>query len=205
MSPSKRGDSIMNKRPSRLNAYKHGLTGQTLILTAEDKPAYDQHCQSYVDLYKPAGRPEQLLVQIIADDYWRALRARALETAQMSQIFDHTSNPTLEPRQEKTLGNLALYIQRIERSLRNNTKALQEMQTQRQQEEHREADSNPARGRQVQHKQASAAPGKLVFSPTAAAPSSAREDRPQAAENLPPAQSQPVSTPARAVRMTQAA
>jgi hypothetical protein len=200
----------MNKRPSSLNAYKHGLTGQTLILTAEDKPAYDQHCQSYVDLYKPAGRPEQLLVQIIADDYWRALRARALETAQMSQIFDYSSNPTLDARQEKTLGNLALYIQRIERSLRNNTRALQEMQTQRdavekQEAEHREADSNPAPERQAQPKQAAAAPGKFVFSPTAATPSGTRKDHEQAAENPPAADPQPVSTPAPAVRMTQAA
>ena len=201
----------MNKRPSRLNAYKHGLTGQTLILTAEDKPAYDQHCQSYVDLYKPAGRPEQLLVQIIADDYWRALRARALETAQMSQIFDYTSNPTLDVRQEKTLGNLALYIQRIERSLCNNTRALQEMQTQRHAadtshaNDRRQADSSPAPERQPQHKQAAAAPGKFVFSPTAATPSGTRKDHEQAAENPPAADPQPVSTPAPAVRMTQAA
>ncbi|HXP87018.1 MAG TPA: hypothetical protein VN841_19970 [Bryobacteraceae bacterium] len=205
----------MQTRPSSLNAYKHGLTGQTLILTAEDKPAYDQHCQSYVDLYLPVGRPEQLLVQIIADDYWRALRARALETAQMSQIFDHTSNPTLEPRQEKTLGNLALYIQRIERSIRNNTRALQEMQTQRQEAgrqadsshpaDRREADSDPAAERQPQQKQAAAAPANLVFSPAVAAPPSAREDRPQATENLPAADSQPVSTPAKAGQMTQAA
>jgi len=120
----------MRPRPSNLNAYKHGLTAQTLVLTAEEKPAYDQHCQSYFDLYKPIGHPEKILVQNLADDYWRSLRGRALENAVMSKIFEHAPSIDIEiePSQEKTLGNLALYIQRIERSIKNNTKALLEMQ-----------------------------------------------------------------------------
>ena len=118
-------------REPKLNAYKHALTGQTLIIEPQDKPAYDEHCKSYADLYKPVGRPEQILVQIIADDYWRALRGRALETALMSKVFERANvagYPELDPKEEKTLSNLGLYLQRIERSLRNNTKALQEMQ-----------------------------------------------------------------------------
>ena len=92
----------MQVRKPNLNAYKHGLTSQTIILEPEDKPAYDQHCKSYVDLYKPVGRPEEILVQMIADDYWRALRGRALETNLMSKVFERgaiTSNPSLDPQE----------------------------------------------------------------------------------------------------------
>jgi hypothetical protein len=167
----------MQERKSRLNAYKHGLTGQTLILDPEDKPAYDAHCQSYADLYNPAGRPEQLLVQMIADDYWRALRGRALETAQVSRIFDHNATLALDPREEKTLANLALYLQRIERSIRNNTKALQEMQLVRS-----EAQRQPAEP-EVQVEQspkpaarAASASADSVFSPAPASPEHAAAD-----------------------------
>src|SRR3974390_1634932 len=114
-------------REPKLNAYKHGLTGQTLILEPEDKPIYDAHCKSYFDLYKPSGRPEELLVQMIADDYWRALPGRALETADMSRIIEGNALLKLDPEEEKMLRNIALYLQRIERSIKNNTKALKEM------------------------------------------------------------------------------
>ena len=172
----------MQERKSRLNAYKHGLTGQTLILDPEDKPAYDAHCQSYADLYNPAGRPEQLLVQMIADDYWRALRGRALETAQVSRIFDHNATLALDPREEKTLANLALYLQRIERSIRNNTKALQEMQLARVAAGQKQAQREPAE-REVQVEQstkpaarAASASQEFVFSPAPASPEHAAAD-----------------------------
>ncbi|HXP86710.1 MAG TPA: hypothetical protein VN841_18410 [Bryobacteraceae bacterium] len=181
----------MHQRESRLNAYKHGLTSQTLILDPEDKPAYDAHCQSYADLYQPVGRPEQLLVQMIADDYWRALRGRALETAQVSRIFDHNATLALHPREEKTLANLALYLQRIERSIRNNTKALQEMQLARA----AAAGSKPAQPKpaepEVQLEQspkpatrAASASAEFVFSPAPASP-----DQPSANPKNPPASS----------------
>src|SRR5579862_2428308 len=68
------------KQRSRVNAYKHGLTGQTLLLSAEERTFYDQHVQGYMDVYKPATQPEKVLVQIIADDYWRAMQGRSMET-----------------------------------------------------------------------------------------------------------------------------
>lgn len=152
----------MKLRQPNLNAYKHGLTGQTLIIEPQDKPVYDQHCQSYADLYKPVGRPEQILVQMIADDYWRALRGRALETALMSRIMEHNALLKLDPEEEKMLRNIALYLQRIERSIRNNTQALKEMQSERKQAQSTQPSRLPVR--------ASAATAESVFSPPEPAP-----------------------------------
>jgi len=181
----------MHQRESRLNAYKHGLTSQTLILDPEDKPAYDAHCQSYADLYQPVGRPEQLLVQMIADDYWRALRGRALETAQVSRIFDNNATLALDPREEKTLANLALYLQRIERSIRNNTKALQEMQLARAAADQKQAPRKPAE-REVQVEpspkpaaRAASASAEFVFSPAPASPEHAAADPQDTSDSSP--------------------
>lgn len=171
----------MQLRKPNLNAYKHGLTSQTLILQPEDKPAYDQHCQSYADLYRPVGRPEQILVQMIADDYWRALRGRALETAHLSRIFERPAGLRLDPQEEKTLNNLALYLQRIERSIRNNTKALQEMQSERKK-------SQPEAQQSQQPKPAAkgaAASTDSVFSPPPSAPPAISNTPPPRPESQP--------------------
>jgi hypothetical protein len=127
------------KQRSSVNAYKHGLTGQIRILNAEEKLLYDEHCQSYFELYKPVGHPERVLVENIADDYWRALRGRAFESTRLRLTMDGEldgSTPILVPsnvwiHNEKALSNLGLYIQRIERSIKNNTQALEAMQHQR--------------------------------------------------------------------------
>jgi hypothetical protein len=128
------------KQRSSVNAYKHGLTGQTLILSEEEKLIYDAHVESYRDLYKPAGHPEEVLVQSIADDYWRALRGRAYESSRLHLVAEGQlgdgNGRILAPsnvwiHHHKALGNLALYIQRIERGIKNNTQALEVMQKQR--------------------------------------------------------------------------
>src|SRR5580700_8733190 len=67
------------KNRSRLNAYRHGITGQILIFTAEDQQAFDKHCDGIRQSFEPIGPTELHLAQSIAEDYWRLQRARALE------------------------------------------------------------------------------------------------------------------------------
>ena len=162
---------MFERRKPNLNAYKHGLTSQTVVLEPQDKPAYDEHCKSYADLYKPVGRPEEILVQMIGDDYWRALRGRALETALMSRIMEHNELLKLEPEEEKMLRNIALYLQRIERSIKNNTQALKEMQMERKQP----VSVQPSKPKV----QAASASAEFVFSPPAEAPSIPPSDPPK--------------------------
>ncbi|MDR3702939.1 MAG: hypothetical protein P4L56_25055, partial [Candidatus Sulfopaludibacter sp.] len=65
--------------PRALNAYRHGLTGQVLILTPEDEVAYKAHCQTIHQTLAPVGGMEVELAQEIADDRWRLKLAAALD------------------------------------------------------------------------------------------------------------------------------
>src|ERR1017187_1941523 len=64
-----------------LNAYRHGLTGQVLILTPDDQAAYLKHSQGIHESLAPEGAFETGLVQSVADDRWRLARAAALENS----------------------------------------------------------------------------------------------------------------------------
>ena len=68
------------KQRTRLNALRHGLTGQTVVLPTEDHAAYERHSQSFLDEYQPKGATETQLVQSMIDSSWRINRAAAIET-----------------------------------------------------------------------------------------------------------------------------
>ena len=46
------------KQRSKRNALRHGPTGQTVVLPAEDHSAYQRHPQSFLDGYQPHGATE---------------------------------------------------------------------------------------------------------------------------------------------------
>ncbi len=59
------------KHRTRLNAYRHGLTGQICLLTADEHEAFDQHCTGIRESLEPVGAASKLeLAQSIAEDYW---------------------------------------------------------------------------------------------------------------------------------------
>jgi hypothetical protein len=68
------------KQRSSLNALRHGLTGQTVVLPTEDHSAYQRHSQSFLDEHQPKGATETQLVQSLIDTSWRQNRAAAVET-----------------------------------------------------------------------------------------------------------------------------
>src|SRR4029077_8034974 len=68
------------KQRSSLNALRHGLTGQTIVLPSEDHSAYQRHSQSFLDEYRPHGATETQLVQSLTDTSWQLNRAAAVET-----------------------------------------------------------------------------------------------------------------------------
>src|SRR6267378_4491212 len=80
------------KKRSSLNAYRHGLTGQTIILPAEDLVAYQAFMRTFFDDYKPVGTLEKQLVQSLADTSWRLNRVAALEHNLIALGFDEHSN-----------------------------------------------------------------------------------------------------------------
>ena len=59
------------KKRSRINATRHGLTGQFHAFSHEDKLAFDEHCTNLMADYKPETYREKLLAMSIAEDLWR--------------------------------------------------------------------------------------------------------------------------------------
>jgi hypothetical protein len=132
------------KNRSRLNALRHGLAGQTVLMPWEDREAYQAHCAAIISELAPAGQLETQCAQGIADDQWRLNRARAVDTNMFAlgqfdyepltgdQQADAALNTARAFRDHsKAFGNLSLYEQRINRSLEKNFARLQTLQQER--------------------------------------------------------------------------
>ena len=131
--------------PRALNAYRHGLTGQVLIMTPEDQAAYHQHCQNMKRALAPEGAFEAGLVQSIADDRWRLFRAASLDintcAVSISEpdkiITEHPQAQTAFAQavawaaDSKNMNLLSLYEGRIQRRVERNLKMLKESQAER--------------------------------------------------------------------------
>ena len=134
------------KKRSSLNAYRHGLTGQTIILPAEDLVAYQDFTRTFFDHYKPVDIIEKQLVQSLADTSWRLNRVAALEHNLMGLGFDehsdnittehpetHAALVTTEAMREQTpsLAVLSLHTARLARYFEKTLKQLKDTQKER--------------------------------------------------------------------------
>jgi hypothetical protein len=135
------------KKRCRINATRHGLTGQFHAFSHEDKAAFDQHCTGLVDDFKPTTYREKILAMSIAEDMWRLNRARAMENnifaiGMSGPIGDATDVDSAEGHAAacqarvwladgKNIQLLALYETRIRRNVEKNEKQLKELQTER--------------------------------------------------------------------------
>jgi hypothetical protein len=72
------------KQAVRANAVRHGLTTRLhIVLPGEDQQFYNQILESLQNDYSPANTQEDMLVQQIAEHYWRLIRVRNMETASL--------------------------------------------------------------------------------------------------------------------------
>jgi hypothetical protein len=102
---------------------RHGLTGQVVVMPAEDLEAYQRHVASFTGEYNPNGATEAHLVQALADTSWRLNRVAALES------------------QSKALAILSMHSQRLSRQFERTVSQLRELQKARRTEEKRELDN----------------------------------------------------------------
>jgi hypothetical protein len=138
--------TVAGKKRSSLNAYRHGLTGQTIILPAEDLDAYQDFIRTFVNDYKPVGTLEKQLVQSLADTSWRLNRVAALESNLIALGFDehqnsistehpeaHAALVIIEAMREETraLAVLGLHTARLSRHFEKTLKQLNEAQEKR--------------------------------------------------------------------------
>src|ERR1700736_6397974 len=134
------------KKRSSLNAYRHGLTDQTIILTAEDLVAYQDVTRTFFNDYKPVGTLEKHLVQFLADTTWRLDRVLALENNLIALGFDEHQNSIstehpeaqaalviIEAMREqcRPLAVLGLHTARLSRHFKETLKQLNDTQEKR--------------------------------------------------------------------------
>ncbi len=131
--------------PRAFNAYRHGLSGQVLVIPPSEQAAYEKHCRGIHQSLDPRGALEIDLAQSIADDRWRLKRAAAIE----SNIFAlglNLSSHSLTGNEEcdialaqartwlqrgKDLQLLALYESRIQRRVERNLVLLRQLRQDR--------------------------------------------------------------------------
>jgi hypothetical protein len=142
------------KKKSSLNALRHGLTGQIVVMPTEDLEAYQSHLKSFTDEYDPQGATEAHLVQALADTSWRLNRVAALETNLLTlgvthptgidasqQIQDAMSIVAALESQSKALANLSMHSQRLSRQFERTVMQLRDLQKTRRAQEKQELDS----------------------------------------------------------------
>jgi hypothetical protein len=146
------------KQRASLNALRHGLTGQTIVLPSDDLAAYHESCRVLHSELKPVRTLETNAVQTIADTYWRLNRIRAMENNLFSLGFQeqssniHTDDPAIHcalaqakavKDNAELLARLSLYEQRLNRTLaqaRADLKQLQQERREAEQEAFKDAD-----------------------------------------------------------------
>jgi hypothetical protein len=138
--------TIAGRKRASLNAFRHGLTGQIVIHTAEDEKAFKTHCNGIREALAPVGALEIDLAQAIAEDRWRLNRARSLENSIFAlgqgehRLDDASHHPEVGAAfaqgltwmvRAHELHLLTTYENRIRRSVEKNTAELRVLQAER--------------------------------------------------------------------------
>jgi hypothetical protein len=72
------------RRAASLNAVKHGLSAETVVLPNESQEEYQAELHDYLQHFAPANKPETDLVLQLASAQWRLARYTAVEMS----LFD---------------------------------------------------------------------------------------------------------------------
>ena len=138
--------TLAGKTRSSINALRHGITGQVSIMNEEDRGAHDKFCQELIDRFQPDGPLELQFASLIAEDFWRLQRIRAVENdilalGNFSEAADiDVDHPEIHASltrartfldQSKDFERLTLYEQRINRSIEKNRRQLEDLQAER--------------------------------------------------------------------------
>ncbi len=134
---------------SSMNALRHGITGQVSIMNEEDRVAHDKFVQDLIAGLKPEGAVELQFASVIAEDFWRLQRIRAVENDMLALgnfsdaadiDVDHPEVHASLTRAQtfldksKDFERLTLYEQRINRAIEKNRKQLADLQAERKRE-----------------------------------------------------------------------
>jgi len=148
---------------TKMNALRHGLTGQVNLMPDEDRVAHDKFCAAIVESLAPEGALEIQFAQAVAEDNWRMNRGRAIETNMFAigsfgpgfpgnpemMTFGQTSHDLRHPEIDAAVISaqvfaaapnkfqlLSLYMQRTNRDMQKTLDRLTALQTERKSRRH---------------------------------------------------------------------
>jgi len=127
---------------TKMNALRHGLTGQVNLMPDEDREAHDKFCAAIAESLMPEGPLETQFAQSIAEDNWRMNRGRAIETnmfaiAPINNGTGHSQIDAALAAAQNFADNpqkfqlLSLYMQRTNRDMQKTLDRLTDIQTDR--------------------------------------------------------------------------
>lgn len=110
------------------NATSHGLTGKQIVIKGEDPAAYDALRSQLLAQHAPANELEAMLVEQIAQNWWRIERARRIE----SKMLDEYG--AVEAYERKGFLNLQRQLTRVESAWNKAVRDLAKLQRIRREE-----------------------------------------------------------------------
>jgi len=145
------------KQRSSLNAIRHGLTAQTVVLPSEDPAAYESHRRQFLAEYQPATPTETQLVQELIDTSWRLNRIPLLE----ADLLARAANPPTEQAAidfdivdaHRLIAGINLQGTRLSRQFQKALDKLRQIQAERQDRERRDLKDAAALLELYKHKQ----------------------------------------------------
>lgn len=141
------------KNRSKLNAMRHGLTAQVVVMPEEDLQRYQAFGQGFFTDWTPANTTETQLVQTLIDTQWRLNRARANENSFFAlghfgtaanidpgdpEIHAALTAARMLLDRSRDFDNLSKHEQRLTRIFQSTIKLLRELQVERKQRENGE-------------------------------------------------------------------
>ena len=142
--------SAAGRKRVSLNNLRHGLTGQTTVLSPEDRAAHDEFCAGLLHCFQPENALELQVAQSIAEDHWRLNRVFAIESnifalgdfespgpagsgEQDLEIHTALNSARVFLADAKQFALLSIYEQRIHRNLQKSIAQLGDLQSARKQ------------------------------------------------------------------------
>jgi hypothetical protein len=100
------------KQRSAMNAFKHGLTGQSLMLQPNEMEAYNCLTAALLSDLKPKTEPERQLAQKIIDGHFRLNRLAGVENNMFNfGLIQHTTDTDHDDRVEAMVAQTRAWIE----------------------------------------------------------------------------------------------
>ena len=100
------------KQRSAMNAFKHGLTGQSLMLQPNEMEAYNRLTVALLSDLKPKTEPECQLAQKIIDGHFRLNRLAGVENNMFNfGLIQHTTDTPHDDRVEVMVAQTRAWIE----------------------------------------------------------------------------------------------